>query len=379
MRWSGQQLEVEQSSTLPGLAKLSTLVRSVQTPEFAGVTFHEVLAKSALNRVPGPSSMPFGWTINPYRGCSHACVYCFARPTHTYLDLDAGDDFDRQIVVKVNVAEVLRKELVRPSWRHEPVALGTNTDPYQRAEGRYALMPGIIEALAGSGTPFSVLTKGTLLRRDLPLLQAAAEQVPVDLAMSIAVYDPELQQAVEPGTPSAKARLATVTAIREAGFDCTVFLMPILPDLTDSRAHLDEALRQVKAAGATSVIHSALHLRPGVKPWFMSWLEARYPELVPKYRSMYYGQNSYAPKAYRQWLGERIRPMIRAHGLRYGSEDPVTGGVRSSALATGSGGSVRATGSRFASGARASRTRERPGGGVAPFGGALGAADDTLF
>jgi DNA repair photolyase len=332
MRWSDQELGVEQSNTLPGLAKLNNLVRSVQTPEFAGVTFHEVLAKSALNRVPGQSAMPFGWTINPFRGCQHACVYCFARPTHTYLDLDAGDDFDRQIIVKVNVAEVLRTELARPSWRNEPVALGTNTDPYQRAEGRYALMPGIIDALTSSGTPFSILTKGTLLRRDLPQLADAATLVPVDLAMSIAVYDHELQQSVEPGTPSTKARLATVTAVREAGLDCSVFLMPILPYLTDTRAHLDEALRQAKAAGATSVLYTALHLKPSVKAWFMQWLEQEHPELVPKYRSMYYGNNTYAPKAYRRWLADRIRPLIRAHGLEHGREDPATGGVRSTAL-----------------------------------------------
>ena len=331
MRWSGQELGVEQVDTLPGLAKLNNLVRSVQTPDFAGVTFHEVLAKSALNKVPGQSQMPFGWTINPYRGCSHACVYCFARPTHTYLDLDAGDDFDRQIIVKVNVADVLRTELAKPTWRHEPVALGTNTDPYQRAEGRYALMPGIIDALTTSGTPFSILTKGTLLRRDLPLLAEAAQHVPIDLAMSIAVYDHDLQQSVEPGTPSTKARLATVSAVRDAGLDCAIFLMPILPYLTDTRAHLDEALRQAKAAGATSVLYTALHLKPGVKPWYMQWLEREHPELVPKYRSMYYGNNAYPPKAYRRWLGERIRPLIRAHGLERGREDPVTGGVRSAA------------------------------------------------
>ncbi|HEY1106919.1 MAG TPA: radical SAM protein, partial [Agromyces sp.] len=260
---------------------------------------------------------------------------CFARPTHTYLDLDAGDDFDRQIIVKVNVAEVLRKELARPSRRHEPVALGTNTDPYQRAEGRYALMPGIVDELTASGTPFSVLTKGTLLRRDLPKIAAAAEHVPVDLAMSIAIYDPELQQSIEPGTPSTKARLATVTAVRDAGLDCAVFLMPILPYLTDSKAHLDEALRQAKAAGATSVLYTALHLRGAVKPWFMHWLEREHPELVPKYRSMYYGGNAYAPKEYRRWLGQRMQPLIRAHGLARGTEDPVTGGVRSTALRGG--------------------------------------------
>ena len=345
VRWNGQELGVEQQGTLPGLARLNNLVRSVQTPEFAGVTFHEVLAKSALNKVPGQSMVPFGWTINPYRGCTHACAYCFARPTHTYLDLDAGDDFDRQIVVKVNVADVLRTELAKKSWRQEPVALGTNTDPYQRAEGRYALMPGIIDALASSGTPFSILTKGTLLRRDLPQLADAAKRVPVDLAMSIAIYDHDLQQSVEPGTPTAAARLATVRAVREAGLDCTVFLMPILPYLTDTRAHLDEALRQAKAAGATSVLYTALHLRGGVKPWFMQWLAREHPELVDRSRSMYYGNNAYAPKEYRKWLAARIRPLIRAHGLELGREDPATGGVRSSALDAASGGAGGASGS----------------------------------
>ena len=149
MRWSGQELTAD--AGLPGL-RLGNLVRSVTTPEFAGMRFHEVLAKSALNHVPGDSAMPFNWTINPYRGCSHACTFCFARNTHTYLDLDAGKDFDSEIVVKVNVAEVLARELAKPSWKREPVALGTNTDPYQRAEGRYRLMPGVIAALAHSGT-----------------------------------------------------------------------------------------------------------------------------------------------------------------------------------------------------------------------------------
>ena len=140
----------ERSCSAAGLDRLHNLVRTVRTPEFAGITFHEVLAKSALNKVPAAAAVPFSWTVNPYRGCSHACVYCFARRTHTYLDLDAGDDFDRQIIVKINVAEVLARELRRPSWTHEPVALGTNTDPYQRAEGRYRLMPGIIAGLTES-------------------------------------------------------------------------------------------------------------------------------------------------------------------------------------------------------------------------------------
>ncbi|KAA9130337.1 Rv2578c family radical SAM protein [Microbacterium caowuchunii] len=315
MRWQGQQVGATDADALPGLERLTGLVRSVTTPEFAGMTFHEVAAKSALNHVPGSSAMPFDWTVNPYRGCSHACVYCFARGTHTYLDLDTGRDFDSQVVVKVNVAEVLERELHRPSWAREHVALGTNTDPYQRAEGRYRLMPGIIDALADSGTPFSILTKGTLLRRDLPVLQRAREHVSVSLAMSIAVYDDELQKAIEPGTPTAQARLDTVRAATDAGFRVSVFLMPVLPHLTDSAAALDDALARIRAAGAVRVVYGALHLRPGVKPWFMQWLAREHPELVPKYLGLYPGAATSAPKGYRQWLAGRIRPLLRAHRL----------------------------------------------------------------
>ncbi|GAA4174800.1 Rv2578c family radical SAM protein [Gryllotalpicola koreensis] len=333
MRWENQELGVESDDALPGLAKLNNLVRTVRTPEFDGIVFHEILAKSALNQVPGGSKvMPYAWTINPYRGCSHACSYCFARPTHKYLELNVGRDFDSQIIVKVNVAEVLRRELARPKWQENrhPVALGTNTDPYQRAEGRYKLMPEIIRALAEARTPFSILTKGTLLRRDLPLLAEASRQVPVDLAMSIAIYDDELQQSVEPGTPRAKERLATVTAVRNAGLDCSVFMMPILPFLTDTTEHLDFALSQVKASGATSVLYTALHLKPGVKEWFTFWLEREHPELIAKYAELYQGR-TYAPKEYRQWLARRIKPLIAKHGLTRGREDLVTGGIESSA------------------------------------------------
>jgi len=256
---------------------------------------------------------------------------CFARPTHRYLELDSGKDFDSQIIVKVNVAEVLAKELAKPGWQRHPVALGTNTDPYQRAEGRYRLMPGIIAALAESGTPFSILTKGTLLRRDLPLLAEASSMVPVDLAMSIAIYDDELQQSVEPGTPTTAARLATVKAARELGLPCSVFMMPILPYLTDTRAHLERALGQIRDAGASSVLYTALHLRPGVKEWFMLWLADAHPELVDRYRALY-AEGAYAPKEYRKWLAAKIKPLIRSHGLERGAPDPSTGAVRSRAL-----------------------------------------------
>ena len=306
---------VPDADALPGMESIDSFVRTVTTPEFAGMTFHEVMARSALNHVPGGSAMPFDWTINPYRGCGHACVYCFARGTHEYLGLDTGHDFDSQVVVKVNVAEVLAKELSRGSWRREHVALGTNTDPYQRAEGRYRLMPGVIEALCDSGTPFSILTKGTLLRRDLPLLATARERVPVSLALSIAVFDDALQKIVEPGTPSAQARLDTVRAATEAGFRVTVFLMPVLPHLTDSVPALDDALRRVAEAGAVRVVYGALHLRPGVKPWFMEWLAREHPELVSSYRGLYPAASAVAPKGYRQWLARRVRPLLRVHKL----------------------------------------------------------------
>ncbi len=321
MRWQGQTLEDVDADALPGLENRTGIVRSVTTPEFAGMTFHEVLAKSALNSVPGPSKMPFNWTINPYRGCSHACFYCFARGTHEYLDLDGGGDFDSQIVVKTNVVEVLERELRRGSWKHETVALGTNTDPYQRAEGRYRLMPGIIRALADSGTPFSILTKGTLIRRDIPLLVEAAKQVPIDVQMSIAMYDEELQHSIEPGTPSTQARLDTVRALTDAGFRVGVFLMPMLPHLTDSVAAIDEALRRIRATGADHVIYGALHLRPGVKPWFVRWLQREHPELVSSYRALYPGTSAEAPRDYRKWLANRMRPMIRMHGLEARSSE----------------------------------------------------------
>lgn len=322
---------VDTPGTLPGLERLNDVVRTVRPPEFAGVTFHEVLARSALNHVPGATNgMPYAWTINPYRGCTHACVYCFARPTHRYLDFTDAGDFDREVVVKVNLVEVLRAELARPAWHRDPVALGTNTDPYQRAEGRYRLMPGVIEALAASGTPISVLTKGTLLRRDLPVLAAAAEAVPIDLAMSVAVFDDELQQSVEPGTPTAAARLATVRAARDAGLDCGVFLMPVLPHLTDSVDHLDRALAAVAEAGASFVLWSALHLKPGVKEWYLAWLAEHRPEHEAATRRMYAG-GVYAPKAYRQWLSARIRPLVARHRLVIGTADGATGTTGSTA------------------------------------------------
>ncbi|WP_458110942.1 Rv2578c family radical SAM protein [Arthrobacter sp. R1-13] len=296
------------------LLPLAGLVRSVTTPEFAGITFHEVAAKSVLNKVPAGSRMPFEWTINPYRGCSHACVYCFARKSHTYLDFDAGRDFDSQVVVKINAIEVLRRELAKPSWGHHQVALGTNTDPYQRAEGRYQLMPGIIGALADSGTPLSILTKGTLLARDIPLLKHAATQVPVGIGISLAMTDEKLSEAIEPGTPGPRARLKLVMRLREAGLPCGVMAMPILPWLSDSDEALDHLFSSLAQAGATGVTAGALYLKPGTREWFMKWIAAHHPELAGKYGRLY-ASGSYASKEYRMWLAGRVKYFKKLHGF----------------------------------------------------------------
>jgi DNA repair photolyase len=188
------------------LALPGSVVRTFNTPEFAGMTFYEVQAKSIINRVPAMSRVPFEWTINPYRGCSHACVYCFARNTHKYLDLDPGRDFDRRIVVKVNAGTLVRKELAAPRWARGHIAMGTNVDCYQRAEGRYRLMPEILAALRDFANPFSILTKGTLILRDLELLQQAARATTVALNVSIGFVDERLWRQVEPGTPSPRRR-----------------------------------------------------------------------------------------------------------------------------------------------------------------------------
>jgi DNA repair photolyase len=312
MRWDGQGIEVDDGA-LPGLERIG-FVRSVQTPQFDGITFHEVLCKSALNKIPDAAALPFKFTVNGYRGCSHACRYCFARPTHEYLDLDYGNDFDTQIVVKTNVADVLQREVGRRSWRRGTVALGTNTDPYQRAEGRYALMPGIIGALAGSGTPLSILTKGTLLRRDLPLIVDASGQVPVSLAVSLAVGDPELHKQVEPGTPTPQSRLGLIGAIRDAGLDCHVMVAPVLPYLTDSVEHLDGLLRQIASAGATGATVFGLHLRGSTRGWFMSWLARTHPQLVGRYRELY-RRGAYLPPSYRDELRARAAPLIAKYRL----------------------------------------------------------------
>ncbi|MFD1930153.1 Rv2578c family radical SAM protein [Nonomuraea mangrovi] len=239
---------------------------------------------------------------------------CFARKTHEYLDLDAGHDFDSKIVVKVNAAELARKELAAPRWGGEHVAMGTNVDCYQRAEGRYQLMPGILRALGEAANPFSVLTKGTLILRDLPLLVEAARVTEVSAAVSVGFLDEGLWRAVEPGTPNPRRRLEVCRRLNDSGIACGVLMAPILPYLSDAPEQLEETVGQIAAAGATHVAPIVLHLRPGAREWFLGWLSREHPRLVPRYLELY-GRGAYAPKAYQDRVTEHVRRLAKHFGI----------------------------------------------------------------
>ncbi len=323
MRWDNLKLDGTEpgppgpATSAPALfgrdrGQLST--RTFDTPGFRGITFYEIQARSIINKVPASSRMSFGWTINPYRGCSHACTYCFARNTHTYLDLDAGIDFNSKIIVKVNAPELARRELAAPRWAREHVAMGTNVDCYQRAEGKYRLMPGIISALRDAANPFSILTKGTLILRDLSLLCEAAQITDVGLNVSVGCVDEGLWRLVEPGTPSPRRRLDVCATFIENGLSCGVLMGPVIPFLSDSPAQLDAAVRQIADAGASRVAPIVLHLRPGAREWFGAWLREHHPGLVPAYRDLY-RKGSYAPKPYQQRISEQVRDLARRYGV----------------------------------------------------------------
>lgn len=310
VRWDHLRIEREEGARLPGYRD-AAVVRRFDAPEALDMRFYEVYARSALNRVPKASRMPFRWTINPYRGCAHACVYCFARPTHRYLDFDAGRDFEREIVVKVNVPEVLRVELARPSWQGEHVALGTNTDPYQWVESRYRLMPGIWEALRDARNPCSVLTKSPLLLRDLPLLRELAAATEFSASLSIPTLDERAWRATEPRTPHPRTRIEAVAELNRNGIPTGVLIAPLMPGINDAPEQVERLLEAVTEAGATSIGGIALHLRGDVRRVFMDWLRSNRPDLVPRYERLY-ARGAYAPQAER----ERLTALVRARASR---------------------------------------------------------------
>jgi DNA repair photolyase len=305
MRWSNLEIGEEERARLPGYRE-EAVVRHFDAPEAIETRFYEVRAKSILNRVPESSQVPFRWTINVFRGCTHACQYCFARPTHKYLDFDAGRDFEREIVVKVNAPELLRAELARPSWKGEHVALGTNTDPYQWVEGRYKLMPGIWEAMRDAANPCSVLTKSPLLLRDLELMKQIAARTEFSAALSVPTLDERAWRATEPRSPNPRARLEAVAELSRAGIRTGVLVAPLMPGINDSPEQVAPILEMASEAGAAYVTGIALHLRGDVKQLFFEWLTEHRPDLIPLYRRLYQ-RGAYMHPDERRRLGQLVK------------------------------------------------------------------------
>jgi DNA repair photolyase len=286
--------------------------RTFATPHFRGIEFIEAEAKTIINKVPG-KFLPFNWTINPYRGCSNSCHFCFARATHTFMDLDASTEWATKIVVKVNAVEKLRYELAAKRWRGESIAMGTSTDPYQRAEGKYKLMSGIIRALIDYRNPFSILTRGPLILRDLDLLAEAAAVTDVHTAFSVPTLDEDVWRKTEPGAPNPRKRIEAMRKLNEAGIGCGAMIAPIIPGISDDPRHLMDVVRAAVDAGATHITPIMLHLRPVVREHFMGWLNETHPELVTTYSEMY-SASAYGPKAARNAVSQRVRGLVAAAG-----------------------------------------------------------------
>jgi DNA repair photolyase len=301
--------------------------RHVGKGAYAGMEFLHVNARTIINTVPAESLMPFRHTINPYRGCSHACVYCFARPTHDYLGLGIGEDFERKIVVKVNAVERLRAELRSPKWNGEHIAMGTNTDPYQHAEGKYHLTRGIVETLSAARNPFSILTKSTLVLRDGALLAGASARTDVTVSFSIGTLDRTVWKLTEPGTPPPDRRVDALRRLTDLGVRCGVLVAPVLPGLSDGEDQLTEVVEACAGAGATSIAGVALHLRGPLRQHYLDWLEHARPDLGVLYRRRF-RHGAYQDDDQRSRIGQMVRDEAARCGVtgadRYAGRTPET-------------------------------------------------------
>jgi DNA repair photolyase len=274
--------------------------------------YREEPCRNALNRVRG---MPFAWSLNPYMGCAHRCTFCYVRAFEARADRPSGDRYGASIRVKTNVAEVLRRELARPSWEPDAVAVGAATDPYQPAEGRYRLTRACIEAFAEAANPFSIITRGPLIVRDVDVLAEAARRARVSVTFSVPTLDDEIWRRTEPGTAPPRQRLRALSRLVEAGVSASVGMAPILPGLSDRRELLDEVVREARAAGATGIWANLLYLRPGTREHFLAALERDWPELLPEYERLY-RRGAYLPRRETDPVRERIRLLARSHGIR---------------------------------------------------------------
>jgi DNA repair photolyase len=271
-----------------------------------GIEVVEAPAKSVLNRVEG---MPFPWSINPYRGCYHQCVFCYARRTHTFLEEDGVAGWGTRIYVKVNAPAVLRTELAKRSWKHANVAIGTVTDPYQPLEGRYRLTRGILEALRDYDTPASLITRSPLVIRDLDVLRELASVAGASVSISIATLDERIAREVEPTVAPPLKRLYAVSKLAEAGIKVHVALAPILPHITDSQESIEAVVHAARNAGAHAVWHNTLHLHEVTRDAFFSYLRARRPDLIAQYATYYRGK--YAPKVVNEAIESRVSDALR--------------------------------------------------------------------
>ena len=277
------------------------------------VMYMETQCRSALNRVHG---MRFKWSLNPYRGCVHGCHYCFARRYNAYAGLDPSDDFSGLVSIKTNIVERLCHEITRPSWRRELVTIGTATDPYQPIEGRWRLTRGCLQALAERRTPLELITKGTLVQRDIDVLAQADASV----CFSVTTMDPKLWRELEPGTPPPWRRLQVMERLVQAGVRAGVLLAPVIPGITDDQENLEDVVQAAAAHGAQFLHSNVLHLQPGVKEHFMKFLEQERPRLYFAYQRLYPG--TYAPSSLQREVEHRLNELVDSYGIKGRRYDP---------------------------------------------------------
>jgi len=298
------------------------------------VEYREEPCRSAINRVEG---MAFRWSLNPYMGCVHRCTFCYVRAFELRADRPSDDRYGRSIRVKVNIAEVLARELARPSWKRESVAVGAATDPYQPAEGRYRLTRGCIRAFAAARNPFSIVTRGPMIVRDIDVLQDAASRAEVHVSFSVPTLDLEVWRRTEPGTAPPRQRLRALQRLVEAGIDAGVGMAPILPGISDHPAQLAEVVRAAREAGATGLWCNVLHLQPGTREHFLENLARDWPALLPRYEALYRGK--YLERREADPITARVAALRAEHAIadrRARPLEPPPAPQQLSLLATGS-------------------------------------------
>jgi DNA repair photolyase len=276
------------------------------------VEYREESCRSALNRVKG---MRFNWSLNPYMGCVHRCTFCYVRAFEARADRPFDDRYGASIRVKTNVAEVLRRELGRPRWARESVAIGAATDPYQPAEGRYKLTRACLEVLGDASNPFSIITRGPMIVRDLDLLARAAERANVSVTFSIPTLDEDVWRKTEPSTAHPRQRLKAVKALTDAGIRAGVGMAPILPGISNKPSQLREVVKAARDAGATGIWTNLLFLRPGTREHFLENLARDWPEELERYQRLY-GRRAYLGKEHTKPLKDEVNALAREYGVR---------------------------------------------------------------